>query len=48
MKTAYERFALLNIRHPGENRDPLNSFHASSTAQISLVQWIPAFAGMTV
>ena len=35
------------IRHPGESRDPLNLVHASSAAQIVLIQWVPAFAGMT-
>jgi hypothetical protein len=34
-------------RHPGESRDPLNSLNASSAAQMSLIQWVPAFAGMT-
>ena len=36
------------IRHPGESRDPLNSFHTPGTTQIALIQWVPAFAGMTV
>jgi hypothetical protein len=35
-------------RHPGESREPLNSFRAISTARIEFIQWIPVFAGMTV
>jgi hypothetical protein len=34
-------------RHPGESRDPLNSFSAISAAQIALIEWAPAFAGVT-
>jgi hypothetical protein len=34
-------------RHPGESRDPVNSFSAISAAQIALIQWAPAFAGAT-
>lgn len=35
------------IRHPGESRDPLNSFRAGSAAGVAQVYWVPAFAGMT-
>jgi hypothetical protein len=34
------------FRHPGESRDPLNSFHASSAAQFALIQWVPTFVGV--
>jgi hypothetical protein len=34
-------------RHPDESRGLLNSLHAISAAQISLIHWVPAFAGMT-
>jgi hypothetical protein len=39
---------MIPYRHPGESRDPLNSINAGSAAQIALIQWVPAFAGMTV
>jgi hypothetical protein len=34
-------------RHPGESLDPLNSTAASSAAEIALIQWTPACAGVT-
>jgi len=37
----------LNLAPMGASRDPLNSFHAGSAAQNVLIQWVPAFAGMT-
>jgi len=39
--------ALLTIRHPGESRGPINSFHPISVSRVVLIQGIPAFAGMT-
>jgi hypothetical protein len=36
------------IRHPDKSRGLLNSFDAGSTAQIALIEWILACAGMTM
>ncbi len=35
-------------RHPGESRDPELPFWCSDIRQLNLVNWVPAFAGMTV
>ena len=34
-------------RHPGESRDPFIAPQAGSAARIALIQWAPAFAGVT-
>ena len=40
--------ALSLVRHPGESRDPELPFHCNDIEQLNLVDWIPAFAGMTI
>ena len=40
--------ALSLVRHPGESRDPELPFRCDNIKQLNLVDWIPAFAGMTV
>jgi cobalt-precorrin 5A hydrolase/precorrin-3B C17-methyltransferase len=40
--------ALSLIRHPGESRDPVLPFRCSDIKQLNLVDWVPAFAGMTI
>jgi cobalt-precorrin 5A hydrolase/precorrin-3B C17-methyltransferase len=40
--------ALSLVRHPGERRDPELPFRCNEIMLLNLVDWVPAFAGMTV
>jgi cobalt-precorrin 5A hydrolase/precorrin-3B C17-methyltransferase len=40
--------ALSLVRHPGESRDPELPFRCNDIKQLNLIDWVPAFAGMTV